>query len=73
MGNAVVLILRQIASVRVKTLSKIKLVSSRQNKGEKAPLLVDMGGFKTPYYKSASFSAALLTKIRNEIEKKKGV
>lgn len=48
LGNAVVLILRQIASVRVKTLSKIKLVSSRQNKGEKAALLVDMGGSKTP-------------------------
>ena len=48
MGNAVVRILRQIVSVRVKTLSKIKLVSSRQNKGEKAALLVDMGGSKTP-------------------------
>lgn len=47
MGNAV-RILRQIASVRVKILSKIKLVSSKQNKGEKAPLLVDMGGSKTP-------------------------
>ena len=78
MGNSVARILRQIFAIRVKTLSNIKLVSSRQIKREKAPLPVDMGHSKTPLLtfhiiRVPTSQQHYLQKLGRKLKKKKGV